>query len=77
MDKMCLIQLQVIEYKMNNKMIDGKVMTHAKNAQVLQADQYGSRKNHKSINCCLNKQIAANINYQPRYPLFIVSNNTK
>ena len=30
-----------------------------------------------SINCCLNKQITANISYQQRHPLFIVSNNAK
>lgn len=46
---MQLIQLQVAEYQMNNKMVGRKVMAHAKKAQALQVDQYGSRKNHKAI----------------------------
>ena len=62
---------------MNNKMVGRKVMAHAEKAQALQEDQYGSRKNHNAINCCLNKRITADISYQRRQALFIASNDAK
>ena len=52
-------------------------MAHAEKAQALQADQYGSRKNHKAINCCLNKRLTADISFQRQQALFIASNDAK
>ena len=67
----------VAEFQANNKMVGKKVMAHAERAKELATDQYGSRKNHKSIDCCVNKRITGDISRQRRAPTMIMSNDAR
>ena len=69
--------MMVPEYQANNKMVGKKVMTHAEKAGALATDQYGSRKHHKSIDCCMNKVITTDISRQRRAPTMIISNDAR
>ena len=55
--KMRLIQLMPPEFQINNKMFGRNVLRHAGAANAVAADQHGSRKHHKSINTCLNREL--------------------
>ena len=49
------LQVLDVEFNMKNKVLGHRVLQNAKKGKVIQADQYGSRKQHKAINVCLNK----------------------
>ena len=54
-DTMRCIQLMDAEYNMTNKHVGRQTLAHAEKAKAIAPDQYGSRKNHKCINCVTNK----------------------
>jgi hypothetical protein len=49
------------EFNMNNKVLGQRLLAHAEEANALSADQHGSRKNHTTATCVLNKVLLFNI----------------
>lgn len=54
-NKMRIIQLMDAQFNNINKLCRKRIMQHAEAHKLLSNDQYGSRKFHQSITCCLNK----------------------
>ena len=54
-NKMRIIQKMDAEFNNINKLCGKRIMAHAEKHKLLSHDQYGSRKRHQSITCCLNK----------------------
>jgi len=63
-DKMRAIQLYDAEKNMVNKYLGREILAHAEKAKALCKDQYGSRKNHKAIMTCLNKELTMDLFWQ-------------
>ena len=74
---MYYIQLMDVEFDMTNKHVGRQTLVHAEKANAITPDQYGSRKNHKSINALLNKVLLNNILRQQRHAGAIGMNNTR
>jgi hypothetical protein len=55
--KMCTIILMNSECNMNNKKLGKDMMQNAEQHGTLAREQYGSRKDHRSIIAALNKQL--------------------
>ena len=75
--KMPLLQMMDPEYQINNKMIGRKVLAHAEKAGEVVEDQHGSRKNHKAITACLNKNMLCDILRQKKLTGAIAMNDAK
>ena len=56
-DKMRCIQLFDAEMNQCQKLLGKLALARAEETKTIQSDQHGSRKNHKAINACLNKQL--------------------
>ena len=54
-NKMRIIQKMDAEFNNINKLCGKRIMAHAEKHKLLSHDQYGSRKRHQLITCCLNK----------------------
>jgi len=54
-DVMRLIQLMDADFQSNNKLVGKKALANAEMSDEVTDEQHGSRKNRKSILCCLNK----------------------
>ena len=54
-DTMRCIQLMDAEFNMTNKHVGRQTLAHGEKVKAITPDQYGSRKNHKCINCVTNK----------------------
>ena len=61
------IQLYDSENNMVNKHLGRIILAHAEKAGALCEDQYGSRKNHKAIMACLNKELTMDLLCQKRH----------
>ena len=56
-DKMRCIQLLDAEMNMCQNFLGKLAFARAEETKTVQPEQHGSRKNHKAINACLNKQL--------------------
>ena len=66
-DKMRCVQLYDAENNMVNKYLGRMILAHAEKAKAICEDQYGSRKNHKAINACPNKELIMDLFRQKRH----------
>jgi hypothetical protein len=71
------IQLMQAEFNMNNKKLGKDTMKIAEAAKIVPWDQYGSRKNMRSIMAALNKRVTMDIFRQRRQAGAICSNDAK
>ena len=76
-NKMRTIQLMDPEYNNINKLAGKRIMEVAEKYNLLAKDQYGSRKRHKSSNCCLNKVCLMDILRQKKHAGAISMNDLK
>ena len=75
--KMRTIVLMNSEYNMNNKKLGKEVMSNAEKNKTVAPEQYGSRKNKKSIEALLNKRLTCDILRQTRTAAALCSNDAK
>ena len=66
-DRMRCIQLYDAEKNMVNKHLGRAMLAHAEKAKAICDEQYGSRKNHKAIMACLNKELIMDLFRQKRH----------
>ena len=58
-DVMRFIQLMDTDFQSNNKLVGKKVLANAEMCDEVADEQHGSRKNRKTILCCLNKTLVS------------------
>ena len=71
------IQLMNSEFNMNNKKLGRDVMAFAERHKALAAEQFGSRKNHQSVNAALNKRLTMDLLRLKRQAGALCANDAK
>jgi hypothetical protein len=76
-EKMRTILLMNAEFNMNNKKLGRDTMHNAETHGTIAREQYGSRKNHRSITAALNKRLTMDVLRQRRQAGALCSNDAK